>query len=124
MSENAGMPKTTQLDDSDDAERSLCSIAVFQFVHHPRFEGFIVFTISWNAFIMAWCGPEPPQGTAEAYLSAWTSNISVPIYTIEAVLKMYCLGLIRKKNSYFRDAWLVVVHQDMQNIIFVTTRFS
>ena len=92
-------------DNNDQEGGSLCSIAVYQFVHHPKFEAFIVFTISWNAIIMAWCGPEPPKDTAEAYLSAWTSNISVPIYTTEALLKMHCQGLIRNRHAYFRDAW-------------------
>jgi hypothetical protein len=100
------MPKANNASDDDSmAGSSLCLLAVFDFVHHPRFEAFIVFTIIWNAVIMAICGPEPKKDTAEAYLSEWTGNLSVPIFTAEALLKMYCLGLIKRKYSYFRDAW-------------------
>lgn len=100
----------TRLEKDDESEEvdedvSLCAAAVTQFVKSPAFEAVIIFTIAWNAVAMAVVGPSPEPNTLMAGVGYWTSLLSLPIYTVEALLRMYGLGLWRNSQSYFRDPW-------------------
>lgn len=88
-----------------DGEIDLCRVAIAQMVQSTPFEGFIVFSIAWNTCIMAILGPEQKEGSIGEAVAHWTSTISVPIYTAEALLKMYGFGLWGSKTAYFRDSW-------------------
>ena len=48
-----------------------------------------------------------PQGSAFEAIGQWTTLLSLPVYTSEALLRMYGTGLFRNSQSYFRDPWSI-----------------
>lgn len=104
--------RMARLETDDESEEmdenvSLCAIAVTGFVRSQAFEAAIIFTIAWNAVAMAVVGPSPEPGTLMDGVGYWTSLLSLPIYSVEAILRMYGLGLWRNSQSYFRDPWSI-----------------
>ena len=89
------MARLEKDDESEEVDEdvSLCAAAVTQFVKSQAFEAAIIFTIAWNAVAMAVVGPSPEPNTLMAGVGYWTSLLSLPIYSVEALLRMYGLGL-------------------------------
>lgn len=88
-------------------EGGLCAQAIRDFVSHPAFEAFILFTILLNAAFMAVIGPEPRPGSINMGIIYYSSLFFTPLYTAEGLLKIAGFGLVRDERSYFRDPWCI-----------------
>ena len=77
-------------------------------VHNWAFEGFIIFIIMCNSFLLAYEDPTVEYTGEAKQIMTFAENVFMAVYTIEMIMKIIALGFVMQPHSYLRDGWNVM----------------